>query len=308
MISYGRMPNGRIMLNWPFFGNDFFAPELVTQSPRERAATMQRMRDHALGFLHYLQTVCGHPELGLDDEAYPTPDDLPLIPYIRESRRVEAVTTLRLSDVEDRHADAARPLFKSGVAVGDYFIDHHHCTQLFTGRYRHVCDDQTFPPIQPVTVPLGCLVPRRVDGLIAAEKSIGVTHAVNGVTRLQPIVMNIGQAAGALAARAVEINVPPRDVPVRDVQQSLLDAGCLLMPFADVGPDHPQFQPIHRVAVSGVLCGFDEEPRRCEFRPAAPATEQDREAASVPSEPGITRAALAEEIDAARDPFRSEPL
>ncbi|MBK8661535.1 MAG: FAD-dependent oxidoreductase [Ignavibacteriales bacterium] len=42
------------------------------------------------------------------------------------------------------------------------------------------------------------------NGLLLAEKSISVSHIVNGCTRLQPCVMLIGQAVGALAALAIK--------------------------------------------------------------------------------------------------------
>ena len=45
---------------------------------------------------------------------------------------------------------------------------------------------------------------KEVEGLIVAEKSISVSNIINGTTRLQPMVMQIGQAAGALAALAVK--------------------------------------------------------------------------------------------------------
>jgi FAD dependent oxidoreductase len=313
MISYGRLPNDRFMLNWPHCGNDLFAPEYILQSHTERAVTTQRMKSHALGFLHYLQTACGHPEIGVDREAHPTPDGLPLIPYVREGRRIEATVTLHLGDVVDRHADPGRPLFMTGIAVGDYFIDHHHSSHLASAQPHDPCGDHRFPPIQALTVPLGCLIPHEVDGLIAAEKSIGVTHSVNGVTRLQPIVMNIGQAAGALAAVAVQRGLQPREVNPREVQQALLDAGALLMPFADVGPEHPAFQPIQRVAVSGVMRGRDE-PRLCEFCPDVEVAEEDLQFAlealqhaglgqeDLPR--GLTREQLAVEIDRLADPFQ----
>jgi hypothetical protein len=263
MITYGRLPGNLCMINWPIHGNDFFAPELITGPPEERPAVYRRMKDHALGFLHYIQTVAGHPEFAIAEGEYPTPDGLPLCPYIRESRRIEAVVVLRLDDVVDRHAQSERPLYKTGIAVGDYFIDHHHTTTLDTDPLRPT---ENFPPIQAVTVPLGCLIPAEIEGLLAAEKSIGVTHSVNGVTRLQPVVMNIGQAAGALAALAAKRNLASRQVPARDVQQTLLDAGALLMPLADVAPQRWSAQSIQRTLLSGVLRTFDE-PRRCEFRP-----------------------------------------
>ena len=61
-----------------------------------------------------------------------------------------------------------------------------------------------FHPIPSYGLPLGTLIPKDVEGLIVAEKSISVSNIINGTTRLQPMVMQIGQAAGALAALAVK--------------------------------------------------------------------------------------------------------
>jgi hypothetical protein len=319
VLSYGRLPNDRMMLNWPNRGNDEFAPELIQQSPEDRPKTHGRLKNQALGFLHYLQTACGCQRWGIDTEAFPTADGLPIIPYIRESRRLEAMVMLHLDDVVDRHANPDRPLYQTGVAVGDYFIDHHHNALLLTDRQPKLCRDHLFPPIQSVTVPLGCLIPQSLDGLIAAEKSIGVTHAVNGVTRLQPIVMNIGQAAGTLAALAAQRRQQPRSVDPRAVQQTLLDSGALLMPFADAGHSHPNFAPIQRVAVAGIMRGFDS-PRHCEFRPDSPVnsdtldeiigtlTAAGLKADSLRDFEGMPRGALAVEIDQRFDPFHRVEL
>jgi hypothetical protein len=268
MISYGRLPNDLNMINWPIHGNDWFAPELLTQTPAQRQVTFQAMKNHSLGFLHYIQTVAGHPEFGIAEGEYSTPDGLPFYPYIRESRRLEATVMLQLQDVVNRSAQPDRPLHRAGVAVGDYFIDHHHTDAPpgYTG--------ESFPSIPAVTVPLGCLIPVEVDGLLGAEKSIGVTHAVNGVTRLQPIVMNVGQAAGALAALAASEELPPREVSTRSVQQILLDSGSMLMPFADVAPERWSSQAIHRTSVSGVFWGFDQT-RRTDFQPETSQSHQD---------------------------------
>lgn len=63
----------------------------------------------------------------------------------------------------------------------------------------------------------------KVDGLLAAEKNISQSRMANGSTRLQPITMLTGQAAGALAAIAVSENLQPRQVNPATVQRALLD-------------------------------------------------------------------------------------
>ena len=75
--------------------------------------------------------------------------------------------------------------------------------------------------------------------MIVAEKSISVSNIINGTTRLQPMVMQIGQAAGALAALAVKENKSISEVSVREVQNAILDAKGYLLPYLDVAIDHP---------------------------------------------------------------------
>ncbi len=75
----------------------------------------------------------------------------------------------------------------------------------------------------PFTIPYSCLVPLKIDGLLVCEKNISVSHIANGATRLQPVVMNIAQAAGMAAAMCIEINCQPRNLPVRALQQALLN-------------------------------------------------------------------------------------
>jgi hypothetical protein len=88
-----------------------------------------------------------------------------------------------------------------------------------------------------------------------ADKAISVSNVVNGTTRLQPVDLLTGQAAGALAALAVRQGREPRAVPVRDVQRTLLEAGAFLLPYLDVPPEHPQFARIQRVGATGILKG-----------------------------------------------------
>ncbi|MBL8186966.1 MAG: FAD-dependent oxidoreductase, partial [Acidobacteria bacterium] len=64
----------------------------------------------------------------------------------------------------------------------------------------------------PFQIPLGALIPKRVENLIPACKNIGTTHITNGCYRLHPVEWNIGEAAGALAAQAIERKQSPRSI------------------------------------------------------------------------------------------------
>lgn len=245
MLEYGRLPNNKFMINWPNNGNDYFL-DLTTAPTDERILKLQIAKNHTLGFVYFIQTELGMPHLGLAEDEFPTPDLLPFIPYIRESRRVKGVVRLTSNHIELPYKFS---YFPDGIAVGDYPLDHHH------KQHPHNIIEE-FPQIPAFNVPFGCLVPAEMDGLLVAEKSISVTHIVNGCTRLQPVVMQIGQAAGAAAAICVQQNIQPKNVNIRELQQTLLDAGCWLMPFAEISPKEKSFQAIQRVGLCGWMSGF----------------------------------------------------
>jgi len=68
-------------------------------------------------------------------------------------------------------------------------------------------------------------------------------------------VMQIGQAAGALAALSQIKGKPVRAVSVRDVQRVLLDAGCYIMPYLDLPKDHRHFKALQKIGATGILRG-----------------------------------------------------
>lgn len=248
MMQYGRLPNSKYMINWPQCGNDIYL-NLIEKTPAERELALKQARLHTLRFVYYLQTVLGYKHLGLADDEFATSDKLPILPYHRESRRLKGLVTLTVNHIAKPY-ESADPLYRTGIAVGDYTIDHHHLK------------NPAAPPIDFVkikvpsyNVPMGSLIPQGIDGLIVAEKSISVTNIVNGATRLQPVVIQLGQAAGMMAALCVRQHKQPAQLQVRDVQLQLLKANGYIMPFIDVLPADPQFSVIQKIGATGILKG-----------------------------------------------------
>jgi len=64
----------------------------------------------------------------------------------------------------------------------------------------------------PFEIPLGILIPRRLENLLPGGKNAGTTHITNGAFRLHPVEWNIGEAAGALAAFCIDHGERPRAV------------------------------------------------------------------------------------------------
>ncbi|GHS91695.1 hypothetical protein FACS1894203_2920 [Bacteroidia bacterium] len=195
--------------------------------------------------MYHIQQALGFKHYGLADDEFPSGDNLALVPYYREGRRLKGIVTLNYNHVEKPY-EQPDPLYRTGISVGDYPIDHHH-------KCNPAAPDLYFLPVPSFNIPLGALIPESTDGLIVADKTISVTNLVNGSTRLQPCVLLTGQAAGVLAALSVKNNVQPRDVPVRRVQKNLLDAGAYIMPLFDVNPKDSYFEAAQRVTATGII-------------------------------------------------------
>jgi hypothetical protein len=192
--------------------------------------------------------VLGKKNLGLSDE-FGTKDNLPKIPYYRESRRLDGLVNLSVQYLEKPY-EQKFPLYRTGVIVGDYTIDHHHEKNPDAPKI-----DFIKIKIPSYNVPLGALVPKNLSNFIVAEKSIAVSNIVAGATRLQPVVLEIGQAAGALAALSIINKQDIKGINIRTVQSKLLDANVYLMPFLDVKPGDSYFKAVQRIGATGILKG-----------------------------------------------------
>ncbi|WBL41424.1 FAD-dependent oxidoreductase [Algoriphagus halophytocola] len=248
MINYGKLPNGKYMINWPNCGNDYYL-NIIEKSPEERETALEDAKQASLRFVYYIQHELGFKHLGIAEEEYPTADDLPMIPYHRESRRFEGLVDFTLPFVKSPY-NAPSPLYRTGVAVGDYTIDHHH-----KKNREAPAIDFIKIRVPSYNLPLGSLVPKGHPALILAEKSISVSNIVNGATRLQPVVLGIGQAAGVLAAVALKEGKSLDAVSIRDVQSLLLSQGAFIMPFIDTKPDEDHFVAMQKIGATGILKG-----------------------------------------------------
>lgn len=235
-LTYSLLPRGLFMLNWPFHCNDYPAQGLFG-SREERARTIALARQRTLAYVHYIQNHLGHPEWGLAEGIYPTADHLPLIPYVRESRRVVPVRWMVEQDVVPQDGSGRNLVRADGVAVGDYYLDHHHDKDHRPPGQRL---GEDYPPNAPFQVSFAAMLPQGIEGLLVAEKCIGVTHIVNGCSRLQPVAIAIGQAAGEAAAQAAR-GAGVHALEVAAVQRALVAAGCVCVPDREIGCDDPRF-------------------------------------------------------------------
>jgi hypothetical protein len=247
MLEYGKLPRNKYMINWPIFGNDTYL-NIVEMNEAQREKELVKAKETTYRFVYFIQHQLGFKNLGLADDEFPTKDRLALMPYHREGRRVKGLVRFTIRHIAEPFT-YGDPLYRTGIAVGDYPIDHHHKKNLKAPQHLD------FYSVPSFTIPLGSLIPKQTSNLIIAEKGISVSNVANGTTRLQPCVLLTGQAAGMLAALSAMQKKTPANIDIRTVQEELLKAKTYIMPYIDVQPTHPQFEAIQKIGATGILKG-----------------------------------------------------
>ncbi|GAB2895090.1 FAD-dependent oxidoreductase [Streptomyces mayteni] len=211
------------LVNWPL--NDYWLKPLVGAGDAVAREALAGARELSRSVLYWLQTEAprpdggtGFPGLRIRPDVTGTPDGLAKSAYVREARRIKAVTTVTEHDVAiDLVGPHGGTRHRDSVGIGGYRIDLHPSTGG---------DDYVDIGSVPFEIPLGALLPRRVTNLLPAGKNIGTTHITNGCYRLHPVEWNIGEAAGALAAHCLDTKVTPHQV--REEEQRFADFARVL--------------------------------------------------------------------------------
>jgi hypothetical protein len=226
------------VVNWP--QNDYWFGPVVGVEPAERARNLEGARQLSLSLLYWLQTAApradggvGYPGLRLrGDVVGGTPDGLAPVPYVRESRRIRAEFTV----LEQHIAHDVRPdgpaLFDDSVGIGCYRIDLH--PRVNGAGYLDI-------GCWPFQIPLGAMIPVRIENLLPGGKNLGVTHITNGPFRVHPVEWNVGEAAGLLAAFCLDRSTTPRAVRSR---RELLDVFQGLLRQQGIELSWPRLQPL----------------------------------------------------------------
>jgi hypothetical protein len=198
------------LVNWPMI--DYFEKPIIDVSEEEYHERLSAAASLSYSMLYYLQTDCpradgrgtGYPGLRLRGDITGTDHGLAMAPYIREGRRIKAVTTVVEQDLSlEVRGSKGAVQYPDSVGVGMYRIDLHPSTGGDTYIDVACC---------PFQIPLGALLPKQKTNLIAGCKNIGTTHITNGCYRLHPVEWNIGEVAGLLAAHCLDTGLHPHDV------------------------------------------------------------------------------------------------
>ncbi|HTV39674.1 MAG TPA: FAD-dependent oxidoreductase [Candidatus Sulfotelmatobacter sp.] len=226
------------IVNWP--QNDYSLGPICDVSDETAAMNLARSKQLSLSLLYWLQTEAprsdggaGWRGLRLRPDIVGTEGGMAKYPYIREGRRIRAEYTVveqdvslnwRIGEMGLKGDQARAKAFADSVGIGSYAMDIHSSTGGEVLRLGKTL---------PFQIPLGALIPARMENLLPACKNIGVTHLTNGCFRVHPVEWNIGEAAGSLAAFCIARQKQPREVRnqpdlLADFQKLLRDDGVRL--------------------------------------------------------------------------------
>lgn len=132
---------------------------------------------------------------------------------IRETRHFRGVKQINEEDI------VSARVFDDWVVKDAYFNFDVHNTAGSGLDKTGV--QKKFTQSKGYTIPYGCLVPIKVDGLLLSGRNISGTHMAHSNFRAMPICLAIGAAGGAAAALSAKENKKLRDIEPQKIQQLL---------------------------------------------------------------------------------------
>jgi hypothetical protein len=197
-----------------------------------REGIFNRIRDYDQGLIWTLQNDPriapdirkAYGDLGLAADEFTTTNGWPPQMYEREARRLVGDTVI------DEKAVLGKTPVTDSVGLGSYAMDSHH-TQYYVGADGFVHTEGAFFKTVNTPYPISyrALVPKvgECENLLVSV-AVSATHAAYGSIRMEPVLMVLGQSAGAAACLALDAGCPVQKVDYAKLQAKLAETGQVL--------------------------------------------------------------------------------
>lgn len=127
---------------------------------------------------------------------------------------------------ETRHFIGIKQLAEQDIIEARQFEDHVVSGAWFNFDVHNISGsslDKTgvqkyFKQQNGYTIPYGCMVPKKTDGLLLTGRNISGTHMAHASFRAMPICVGIGEACGAAAAIAVKNKIELKNVNPAEIR------------------------------------------------------------------------------------------
>ena len=130
---------------------------------------------------------------------------------IRETRHFKGMKTITEQEI------SAAAQYEDAVVFDAHFnFDVHNITGA--GLDRTGCQ-HNFKQKNGYTIPYGCMVPEKIDGLLLSGRNISGTHMAHSNFRAMPICVGIGEACGAAAALSARQGKKLREIDSEEIRR-----------------------------------------------------------------------------------------
>lgn len=140
--------------------------------------------------------------------------NMPAVIGVRETRRIIGLDYLDREDLI-----SGRQWENNVVRKAHFVIDIHNPDGSGQAENQKTGQVQgSAARVKPFDIPLTCMIPKKVDGLLVAGRCISGSHAAHACYRVQNICLAMGEGVGTAAAIALLDKVAPVDVDIKKVQ------------------------------------------------------------------------------------------
>ncbi|MBI4892989.1 MAG: FAD-dependent oxidoreductase [Acidobacteria bacterium] len=227
------IPNGKVDVNnrggfsSDYIGKNYKYPD-GTYAEREKI--WQEHVDYQQGLYYFLANDPRLPAAlrtdaarwGLAKDEFPDTDHWPNQLYVREGRRMtgEFVATQKDLQTERTKQDA--------IGMGSYNSDSHNVQRHVSETGIVLNEGNVEVPVQPYQIPYRVLLPRKAEAEnLLVPVCFSASHVAYSSLRMEPQYMILGHAAGVAAALAAQRGVAVQEIPVDELQKTLLAEGAV---------------------------------------------------------------------------------
>jgi hypothetical protein len=235
----GEGPNGKTTFNSPIMvGENHTYPE---GDWVEREKVTQRHLDFALGLMYFLQNdeSISEPQRakfrqwGLPLDEYTDNNNLPYEMYVRETRRIVGRYIYTEHDGSIAPGLGRTPIHGDSIAITDWYMDSHSCTTNTSPGHKYEGKLILTEESRPGQIPYRSILPRSVENLLVPV-CLSSTHVAWGSVRLEPVFMQLGEAAGFAAALSVKNKITPIKLNPDLLLRTLVEKRSMVSFFNDV--------------------------------------------------------------------------
>jgi hypothetical protein len=186
-------------------------------------------------------------EWGLAKDEFTDTGNWPHQIYIREARRMvgEFVATQK-----DLQTDLTKP---DVIGMGSYSSDSHNLQRFVNDKGFVENEGDVQVGVKPYQISYRSLTPKRAEATnLLVPVCLSASHIAYSSMRMEPQYMLLGHAAGVAAALAVKLGGAVQDVPISELQKTLLAEGAVF----ELGIEH------HNKALAIIRLKYQSPPRK----------------------------------------------